>query len=515
MRRNIFPAIIIMALFIALGSLIGVSSEAKEPTTASIQAAAESANETAAPVVKTVRLTPLNSTGNFRHPGVAEDSRGNRLVILRSTNGKEYDYVYCPKGGTWSAPKSIANGNQPPLIKSLYATVEVDSTDRFHCQWESTKSGAVYASFKDGVWTTPILIKTKTLNRYDLISSMTVDSKDEVITADCEVLGRSKDIFLHRKAKNASSFGTPFNISRDKIPGSTQPDIAVDSRDHIFVAWKSDKILPDVEENLVVYLSEFDTNNSDVNDWLLMSPGLGWSFVPQVAVNSEDKVMTICSSSKVDQYLTRYYDPATQKLGELIPLNIGLARKPWHSFFTRMVAHGKDFYVAALTPERIIMLMKYDEENADWDKIAEINSDAAEMFDMYSGYDQIHVAWNSNKEPTGVFLTSVSVEPFSKTKIKSVVDLTVVKSVERTFFHAYYLNNLSWTANPDNTAKNLTITAQRIYRKARTEDDSKWIRIAQVAGTVYKYEDRDIPADSDYVYSITCVDDKEHESKVF
>jgi len=515
MRRTLLPVVIIMVISIALGMAIAASSEAKDPTTVLTNTPAAQANAAVVPVVKTVQLTPINSTGNYRHPGVAEDSQGNRLVIFRSTNGKEYDYAYCPKGGTWSTPKAIANGNQPALIKTLYANIEIDSKDNFHCEWESTKTGAVYASFKDGVWTTPVIIKAKNVYRYDLISGLAVRSNDEVVTVDCEVFGRSKDIFLHRKGKNDSKFGIPFNLSRDKIPGSTQPDIAVDSRDHIFVAWKSDKLIPGVEENLVIYLSEFDTESNDVNDWLLMSPVLGWSFVPQVAVNSEDKVMTLCASSKVDQYLSRSYDPETQILGDLIPLDIGLARKPWHSFFTRLVAHGTDFYAAALTPERIIMLLKFDAENAKWDRVAEINNVAAEMFDMYSGYEHILIAWNSNKEPTSVFLTTVDVDPFSKIKIKSVSNLNVVKNTERTFFRSYTLNTLTWEANPENIQKKITITAQRVYRKTRTEDDSKWAPIFELAETVFKFEDRNIPADSDYVYSVTCVDDKGHESKVY
>jgi len=513
MKRIVLPAVVIIAIFIiTLGTVIGASSEVNDPTTGIANMPAEQASEEAAPVVKTIQLTPKGSAGNYRHPGVAEDSKGNRLVIFRGTSGKEYDYVYCPKGGTWSAPKSIANGNQPALIRSLYANIEVDSEDRFHCEWEDAK-GAVYASFKDGVWTTPFVIKTKA--RYDLTSGLTVTPDDEVVTADCEVANKSKDIYLHRKKKNETKFGPAFNISRDKKSASTQPCIAADSKGHVFVVWKSDFLHDGLEENLVIYLSEFDENNKDVNDWYMMSPDPGWSFLAQVAVNSEDKVMTMYAYSKGNQYMSRSYDPETKKLGDMVSLGIGLCRQPWHTFFSRLDAHGTHFFAAAMDPGRILRLLKFDETNSKWVEVAQISDQAAEIFDMYSGYDEMLIAWNSKKEPTSVFLTTVSVEPFSKVKIKSPINLQAVKSVERTFFHAFYLNTLTWAANPENTAKKINVVSQRIYRKNRMEDDTKWTRIAQVTGTEFKHEDRNIPADSDYVYAVTCVDDRDRESKIF
>jgi hypothetical protein len=516
MKRILLPVVIIMAISITMGTIIGASSEAKDPTTVITNTPAEQANGAADPVVKTVQLTPANAAGNYRFPGVAEDSKGNRLVSFRSTNGREYDYMYCPKDGKWSAPKAIANGDQPALARSLFANIEVDSTDRFHCQWEdSMAKGPVYASFKDGVWTKPFKIPTR--GRYDLTSSLAVSSTDEVVTVDCEVLQGSKDIYIHRKPKDSSKFSAPFNLTRDPKQGSTQPCIALDSKDNAWVVWKSDYHVVNDYDNLVIFLGQFLPNNKDgPMDWRIMSPDPGWSFLPQVAVNSEDKVMVISASTKINQYISRLYDPATKKLGDLIPLNIGLNKRPWHMFFSRLGAHGKDFYASVMNEQRVLFLLKYDEAQFRWDKIAQVSTMNVEIWDMYMGYDTILIAWNSMREPSAVYLTTVSVEPFSKFVIKSVSNLKVTNHVERNFFHAYYLNALTWAANPFNTEKAITITAHRIYRKARTEGNSKWMRIAQVAGTVFKYEDRNnISANSDYVYAVTCLDDKDRESNIF
>lgn len=516
MKKIVLLAIMLIAIsIIALGTLTGATSEVKDPTTGIIDnpvAQAAGVKEAVTPVVKIIQLTP-NSAGNYRHPAVAEDSKGNRLAIFRSTGGKDYDYIYCPVGGKWSSPKSIANGNQPTLKASLYANIKVDSTDRFHCQWEQTEKGPVYASFKDGAWTTPILIKTR--GRYDRTSGLAVSSTDEVVTVDCEVLNKSKDIYIHRKPKNSNTFNAPFNLTRDPKQGSTQPCIALDSLDNAYVVWKSDYHVVDDKDNLVIFMAMFKPDNKDGPfDWKIVSPDPGWTFLPQVAVNNEDKVMTLGASSKISQYVSTFFDPVTKKLGPVTPLNIGLNKKPWHMFFSRMVAHGKDFYAAVMNPERILLLMKYDEAAGQWSVVAQVSNINVEMFSLYSGYDQMLIAWNSMREPSSVFLTTVNVDPYRKIFIKSVNNLKVAKITERSFFHKYTLNSLTWEANPENIEKGVIVTAQRIYRKGRSEKNTKWVRIAQVEPTVFAYADNPVAEDSDFVYAVTVVDDNEHESVI-
>jgi hypothetical protein len=515
MKRIVLPMVVLMAVSILfLGTVVGASSEAKDPT----NVVTNSPVAQTAAVVETIQITASTSdTQNWRHPGVAEDSKGNRLLIFRGPEGTKYYYSYCLKGGTWSAPASI--GPQPALIRSLYANIQVDWSDRFHCEWEDG-NGAVYASFKDGVWTTPIQPSKK--GRYDFTSGLIVRSDDTVVTADCEVVGLSKDIWFHVKGKNDAQFGAPFNITRDAV-GSTQPCIAVDSEDNTWAVWKSDWEYNSGDDNLVIWLAQFDKNNADTAiEWQLCSHEPGWAFLPQVAVNSEDKVMTIYAQSTSGDYLSRGFDPVTKKQSEIIPLSIGLVKVPWHTFFSRLTNHGRDFYAAVMSPDRTLWLVKFNETASRWDQVAQVSDMGVEMFCLYSGYDKMLIAWNNNGDPSNVFLTTIGVDPFSKSRVKSVINLKVNEKnngkpfSEGSLFHKYYLNALTWEANPDNVQKGIVVTTQRIYRKLRTEDNTKWINIDQVAGTALKYEDRkDISADSDYVYAVTCVDDREHESKIF
>lgn len=521
MKRTILPVVILLALsVIAVGMVIGASSAAKDQSTDMPNSLVDQSKVTfkqaqpqivADPAVTTIQLTPSN-TGNWRYPAVAEDSKGNVLAIFRGPEGNKYYYTYCPKGGTWSAPLIIAGGNQPSLVEGLYANIVVDSSDRFHCEWENA-NGAVYASFRDGVWTTPF--KPQLTGRYDWTSAIAVRSNDQIVTIDCEVLGWTKDIYLHTKGKNDAEFSTPFNITRDG-ESSTQPSLAIDANDNVWAVWKSDLALPDPEiDNLVIYLAQFDVNNRDVGNWIRLSESPSWSFLPQVAINSEEKIMSMWAWSTGAQHMSRIYNPATKVLDEAVSLDIGLVTQPWHTFFSRLTAHGKDFYAAAMTAGKILLLMKFNETTAKWSKVAQISDSAVFMFSLYSGYEKMYVAWDNSGESSNIFLSTVGVDPYSKIKVKSVSNLTVVKRVERGLFRGYTLNALNWTANPDNTEKAIVITAHRIYRKTRSEDDTKWTRIGEVAGTVLKYDDRNIPANSDYVYAVTCVDDAEHESAIF
>ncbi|MCU0275926.1 MAG: hypothetical protein MUF02_03555 [Acidobacteria bacterium] len=501
MKRILLTLVILQALF-AANAFASVSQEQSEKAAAAV-------------VAETIKLTP-DGEQNWRHPAICEDSRGNRLAIFRGPEGISYYYSYCPKNGSWTAPAPINNGIQPKLGDSLYANMAVDSYDRFHCTWEEADGnwgGVVYASFKDGVWTTPYV--PWQVGRYDLINNaLGVRSDDSLIYADCEVQGFSKEIYLHTKGKDEPEFGEPFNATRDEIPGSTQPSLAIDADDNTWLAWKSDLLIPDVDENLVIYMAQFDKNNNDIGDWILLSSSPAWSFLPQIAINNEGKIMTTWAFPSGGDFVSRLYDPATQDLSEQIYLETNLVRAPWHTFFHRLVSHGKDFFAAVIVPGRSVPVMQFNWTTSKWDEIYRL-PEGVDMLGMHAGYDKLLIAWSTWIEPTGVYLTSIGIEPWMAIRIRSVSNLQVALKEERSFFQSKWLNALTWEANPENTEKGIAVTEHRIYRKNRADDDTKWVKIAEVAGTVLKFDDDSVASDSDYVYAVTCVDDQERESKIF
>ena len=540
----------------------------------------------AAAVVKTIKISG-NQAGNKRYPGVCENANGDRLVIYRGPNIL-YWYTFARKGASWSAPAVIPN---QPTMKSCTSTdVEADSTGRFHCLWEDLQKTLIYASFLNGKWTTPT--KVSSAGKHDMGGSIAVRSNDEVIIADVNFLrspNNSKEIILYFKGKNDSHFAQK-NITNDR-ESSTMPAVAVDPNDHVWVALKSDLDLRDTA--LITNLYHFDRNNSLIDSETL-SVKSGWNFWPHIAANSEGKVMATWVLAQSADYFSRLYDPRTRNWSSIMKVNIGTPNKPWATFWSKLAAHGKDFYLAAMNSGRYLRLMKFNEKTQRWVNVATISDDPVYYFDLYSGNDQMLIAWDNANDPSNVYLTTVDVpalgpstsrisgtvrkdssglsgvtmtglpgnpttdssgeygmdvdpgwggtvrpqksgfsfSPLSITysnvtsnqtgqdyaaflAIRSVANLKVEKRVERGFFHGYILNALTWEANPENTEMGLAISAQRVYRKARTEDNSKWARIAEPAGSILKYEDRNVPSDSDYVYAVTCVDDKGNESAIY
>ena len=779
---------------------LGISAGAEETADRRTQATAD---------VKTIKISD-NRAGNKRFPGVCENAKGDRLVIYRGPNNL-YWYSFARKEASWSAPKVIPD--QPKLKAYTCTDVEVDSTGRFHCVWEEPNAANVYASFLDGHWTKPF--KLDMVGKYNMGTSLAVRSNDQVIIANGQSIRAgylTKDIFFYFKDKDDSKF-TSKNVTND-TDASAMPVIAVDANDHIWMAIK-DEVTVSTPEILDTCLFQFDQNN-DFVDWKILSEEKGWCFWPQIAVNSEGKIMATWAHVQSNNCWSRIYDPNTKTLGGIKSVGIGIPRRPWCTFWSKLAAHGKDFYLAAMDSGRLLHLMKFNEEASRWERVADISSGPVYYFDLYSGYDKMLIAWDNYGDPSNIYLTTVAVTPagprlskisgkvqqdskgvsgvtltglpgnpttdrsgnysaevengwtgtvipnksgyrflpssreyvnvtsaqegqdykaigFSKIsgkvqqdskgvsgvtltglpgnpttdrsgiystdvengwmgtvipnksgyrflpssreyinvtsaqaeqnyraikqfnltitatsggttapqpatypkdmnsrvtvrgnpdsnyrfdkwtgdasgssnpmtltidrdktiranfikqfnltitatsggtttpppatypydlnssvtvtaipdlnyrfdkwevdgvasgsvnpmtlpidksktiranfiRIKSAANLKVEKRVERGFFSGYTLNALTWEANPENAEMGLTVSAQRVYRKARAEDKTKWARIVELTGTVLKYDDRNVPSDSDYVYAVTCVDDMGNESAIY
>jgi len=381
-----------------------VSNAVKLPDRGWGAAGTNGPDQEAPPIVETIKLSG-NQAGNYRYPGVAENKNGDRLVIFRGPDNL-YWYRFCKNGATWSAPAVIAG--QPYLSEHLTADIDVDSDGRFHCVWEQPGSAVVYASFLDGRWTAPVNVPT---GRHEYGVSIAVRSNDEAVVANTEVVfvpSLTKDVVIYRKGKNDTQFHSPTNLTGDAA-SSSQAWIAVDPNNHMWAAFK-DELDPGPPEILAVSIIHVDQNNRVVEK-RTVSQEEGWSFWPQVAVNSEGKVMTAWPHSSSGDYWSRLYNPATKAESPLAPLKTGLSTSPWCTFFSRLAAHGKDFYMAAMTPGRTLYLLKYDEASSSWSRIAQVSDRSVETFDLYSGSDKMLVVWGGFDDPADVFLTTVSADP--------------------------------------------------------------------------------------------------------
>jgi len=72
------------------------------------------------------------------------------------------------------------------------------------------------------------------------------------------------------------------------------------------------------------------------------------------------------------------------------------------------------------------------------------------------------------------------------------------------------VNRLVWARSALNDP--VTIASYKIYRRKTTEDDSAFVVVGTVEGTVFEYSDRKLPLTEKYVYRLTAVDSQGRES---
>ncbi len=446
--------------------------------------------------------------GSQISPAVAENFRGERIYCYRGDDLYVHARYY--KNGTWGQPVRIPGS---PVFKGefWYSDIVADSEGTIHYVCEETYSHMWYAYFKDGAWSTMKRIEV----RHDASLSLAVRSDDTLVLAAPVVLlshaGPTKDILVGTKKKGESNFSRFVNVTND-FEASTMVDLAIDADDNSWIVYK-DEYMPTKS----MPASLIKLNKEQKRTYYKRVSGTeaskSWCWHPHVAINTDGKVMVTWFKSQIAQYLFRCFDTRTGEWSDIKPIASGTLH-PWSEFYGIVLARGNDFYWIGLSPSRYLVLYKYDAKRNDWDKVGDVSSSKVNLINMSNGANAILIAWSTMGDPSSCYLTTVSADPYVSTRIQPVANLRVEKRVERGFFHGYYLNALTWEANPLNAEREIVVASQRVYRRLRTADAAEWTQLAEVGATVLNYEDRNLASDSDYVYAVTCVDDKGHESSI-
>jgi hypothetical protein len=452
------------------------------------------------------RVMAESDTGNNRFPFVATNFLGEMLYTFRGRDAYSHYYFY--KNGTWRGGERVPGS--PQYDDYWFSDIVADSTGTFHYVAEDADHAMYYGYFKDGVWAPMRLIDIK----HEATLALGVRSDDTVVLVAPRVgpssKGVTKDVIIGTKPADETTFSQWKNVTNDP-EGSTMVDAAVDANDNTWVIYKGGFNSP-AGENMQAVLLVLDKSNKEIYWKNVSGQGDVYCWYPSIAISGEGKVMVTWYVSQLHLYFSRLYDPATEKWTEVQQIMSGPA-KPWPTMYNKIIARESDFYWVGVNSERHVLLYKYNAGSNSWSKFAEISDRAANWCTAWMGDDSILVAWDGITEPTSCYLTTVSGEFLPPViRIQSVSNLKWEKKVESSFFHAYYMSILTWEANPLNDEQGITIASQRIYRKARTAGSDQWTKIAEVAGNVYDYLDRDVTADSDFVYAVTCVDTNGAES---
>lgn len=462
----------------------------------------------AAEVKVEFRKMAEGTTGNQRAPMIAENARGERIYTFRGSD--RYAHYFYYKNGTWSGGGRVPGS--PQFDDYWYSDIVADSTGTFHYVCEEADHAMYYARFQNGAWTAPL---RKIDVRHEATLALGVRSDDTIVLVAPLVArnpkGMTKDVLVGTKPKAAGNFSGFKNVTNDYEP-STMVDAAIDAKDNTWISYKG-VFFKGQEETMQAVLLGLDKNNKEIYFKNVSGQEAAWCWYPRLAINSDGLIMVTWIMSQARTYFYRLYDPAKDKWTEVKALAAGTT-SPWPLMYNKLLARGPDFFWVGLSGNRTLALYQYDAEKNAWNKLADVSQGGANWFSACNGADSILISWESQTSPASCYLTTVTADFKPIIRIQSVANLKVEKHVERGFFHGYTLNVLAWEANPVNTENEIVIAAQKVYRKLRTEDASKWALLTQLAADVRTYEDRNIPAGSDYVYAVTCVDDKGVESPI-
>lgn len=458
--------------------------------------------------IKVETRVMAESEGNNKFPVVAMNSLGEQLYTFRGRDA--YSHYYYFKNGTWRGGERVPGS--PRYDDYWFSSIVTDSAGTFHYVAENADRALYYGYFKDGAWAPMRQVDV----RHEATLALGVRSDDTIVLINPVVgnfgKGVTKDILVGTKPASKTNFSDFINVTNDP-EGSTMVDVAIDADDNTWIIYKGGFVVGDTE-NMQAVLLVLDKSGKEIF-WANVSDlGNVFCWYPQVAINEDGKVMVTWFTSQLHYYFSRLYDPSKKEWTDVQRIMSGPGQ-PWPTMYNDIISRGSDFYWVGVSLDRKVILFKYNAENNTWTELADISDRAANWCSAWMGDDRILVSWDSLKEPTVCYLTTVSGDFLPPIiRIQSVSNLVVKKEVESSFFHAYYMNLLSWEANPLNDQQGITIASQRIYRKARTEEGAVWVKIAEVAGNVYDYLDRDITADSDFVYAVTCVDMNGAESPI-
>jgi len=445
--------------------------------------------------------------GNQRVPAVAENARGERVYVYRG--GDLYVHYRYYKNGSWGKATRIPGS---PVFNGefWYSDIVADNSGTIHYVCEETDSHMWYAYFKDGAWSTMKQIDVP----HEATLSLAVRSDDTVVLAAAMKTFSpklTKDVVIGTKRKDQTNFSNFVNVTQD-WEASTMVDLAIDAQDNSWIVYKDEFFKT---ESMPVTLLTLDKNHKQTyfKNVSGQEETRTWCWYARVGINTEGKVMATWFKSQASAYYSRCYDPTTKSWTDIKQIINGPLH-PWPEMYNQVLARGTDFYWIGMTPDRYVRLYKYDAAHNSWTKVGDVSTAGANWFNASNGANCILIAWDTQSEPMSSYLTTVSADPYVATRVQSVANLLVEKRVERGFFHGYTLNVLTWEANPLNVERDITIASQRVYRKLRTEDAGKWALLIELAGDVRAYEDRNIPAGSDYVYAVTCIDDMGVESAI-
>jgi hypothetical protein len=494
--------------------------------------------------------------GGNESPSIARNSLGDILIVYRNNVGGAA-YYFKKHDGSTLGPAIIPGQTYELFAKQniLFTDIVATPDNNFHSTWNfdihAGAWGLYYAIFDitSEQWTTPSQILTGKIEGPKLtINPLT---NDLILVYDNYQGSINKDVFI--KVKTAQGWQKEVDISlstqettnkagfagrlseatgesagtRIQAPhgnlAETNPWVAVDETDgYVYMTWKADKWNETTSSwELLIVVALLDPGYKRVWYGRVTRNYDGFHVLPSIAAMDGKAMMTFAWQQEAGYYYLNFvrngnsltYDPTTLYTHRIAQAPL----MPHWNFFSAIMQHGDSLAFTYKDYNKAVKLLHYtiDGHRLDSTPIDLCNQEESRWpYDSYSSPEVgILTVWSTPRQGDASIHYSIYDDP--RSVVGSPLNLRVETKMERSFFKSYYLNSLTWEANPYNTVHNVTLSAQRVYRKLKTQDRSQYVRIAEVSASALSYADSaNVGAVNLYDYAVTCVDNEGHESTI-
>jgi hypothetical protein len=448
-------------------------------------------------------------------PSIATNSRGDIMIVFRNKFQSIMYYFIKKSTGAVTQVKLPGSQDKDIVITGVVATAD----DNFHAVW-----GCLIGTI--GVFTADFNITTETwsapervFTKYPEDSHIRVNPvTDDLVICVVRQPNNAKDIYTIFRKSGQTIWGNEINLtSMAAFTSATNPYAHFDEAGYLHVVWKEDR-----GNDLIIRVALIKMDSagaySMVNKQWATSNYTGWHFLPSVAITGTKGIITFCWSQQNAYYYLPY-----ERVGDTLVFDQSKVTKfvsapvvPWYTFYSKAVAHGDEIMFTYFDLGHRLQLLRYkDGVWLDTTPITLGNMDINKApFQLWADPNLgLWATWYT-EDGFGDGHSYYCLYNYPKPAIRPPVNVTYVRTMERSLFHGYWMFGVKWENNPDNIAKNITVVKFNIYRRIHWSSD-KWLLVGSVAGTIFTFADKNgITASSDFEYAVTAVNEKNIESRL-
>jgi hypothetical protein len=449
-------------------------------------------------------------------PSIATNSRGDIMVVFRNKFQSIMYYFIKKSTGAITQVKLPGSMYKDIVVTSVVATAD----DNFHACWGEVYNldgiGVYTADFNTATetWTTPFLID----DNYPEDQHLRVNPINNDIVMCTVFRSLSKNIYVKFRKDGQTTWGNEIRLS-DMPAGksATNPYAHFDEAGYLHVVWKEDSGEDDL--NIRVALIKMDSAGvySMVDKkWATSNPG--WQFLPSIAMTGTKGIITFCWSQQNAYYYLPY-----ERSGDTVVVDpskivkfVSAPMTPWYTFHSKAIAHGDEIMFTYFDLGHKLQLLRY--KDGVW-----LDSTPTTLGDMNINKAPFNLWADPNLGLWATWFTEnqygdgnsyYCLFNYPKPAIRPPVSVTYVRTMERSFFHGYWMYGVNWEDNPYNIEKQIKVIKFNIYRRIQWSS-VKWVLVGSVDGTVFSFGDKNgITATSDYEYAVTAVNEKNVESRL-